>query len=428
MPAPPSRSRAVSLAPPTWVGKALLAIALLFLLQAAEAILLPLAVAILLTFLLFGPVRALTRLGVPPALGAALVVAALLGTIGFVGSTLAGPASEWWARAPANLQQVTQTIDRLRMAIPGLEPPRRRSRYAAPPPDPLKEKLASEGFTITRAVLSHFWHFVLAGGVTVIALYFLLASEYKLLSRTVQALPNRRTRVRVLAGVRQAQREVGQYLATTGLINIVLGLATGVVLDHLGLPNPLLWGALVAALNFVPYLGPMLVAGALLLAGILTYDRVLDMAWPALSFLALHAIESNFVTPMVVGRRLRLNPMAVFLSVMLWGWIWGVAGAFIAVPMLLAIRAACRRIRGAALVYSYLYDNAAVRPVSLSLLVAAKARRARQAARASASVVVPAPAMSAPAATTAMPASTSPPTPSAPASLPSSATTTSGPQ
>jgi predicted PurR-regulated permease PerM len=376
MPNTAPRPRAVTIAPPSWVGKALLTIALLFLLQAAKAILLPLAIALLLTFLLFGPVRALTRVGVPPALGAAIVVAALLGALGFVGSTLAGPAAEWWARAPANLQQVGQTIDRLRMAIPGLRPPH-HARWQAPPPDPLKEKLANEGFTITRAVLQHFWHFVLAGGVTVISLYFLLASEYKLLWRTVQLIPNRRTRVRVLAGVRQAQREVGQYLATAGLINIVLGLATGVVLDQLGLPNPLLWGALVAALNFVPYLGPLLVAGALLLAGILTYDRVVDMAWPALAFLALHAIESNFVTPMVVGRRLRLNPMAVFLSVMLWGWIWGLAGAFIAVPMLLAIRAACRRIPSARVAYGYLYDNATTMPVSLSHLVALKARRTR---------------------------------------------------
>ena len=366
-------TRATTAGIPSWVGKALLAIAAVFLLQTAQPVLLPLAVALLLTFLLFGPVRALTRLGLPPALGAAVVVAAALSALGFVGSTLAGPAAEWWERAPQNLQQIAQTVDRLRAAIPGLEPPRRQSRSAVQPADPVKERLASEGFTITRAVISHFWHFALAGGITVILTYFLLASEYQLLSRTVQAIPRQRTRAVVLAGVRQAQREVCQYLATTGLINVVLGLSTGIVLNQLGLPNPLLWGTMVAVLNFVPYLGPLLMAGMLGLAGIVTYGVAWKMLAPAAAFLALHAIESNLVTPFVVGRRLRLSPMAVFLSVVVWGWIWGVAGAFIAVPMLLAVRAACRRVRSWRMMYVYLNDPMEP-PASLRSLVRARIR------------------------------------------------------
>jgi len=366
---------------PSWVGKALLAIALVFLLQAAKPVLLPLTVALLLTFLLFGPVRALTRIGLPPALGAAIVVAALLAAIGFVGSMLAGPAAEWWDRAPQNLQQIAQKVDEVRASIPGLEPPRRVPRSATPPADPVKERLANEGFTFTRSVISHFWHFALAGGVTVILLYFMLASEYTLLTRTVQAIPRRRTRAVVLAGVRQAQREVGQYLATTGLINVVLGLCTGVVLDQLHMPNPLLWGSMVAALNFVPYIGPLLMSGMLLLGGIMTYGVAWKMAAPAAAFLTLHAIESNFVTPMVVGRRLRLNPMAVFLSVVVWGWIWGIAGGFIAVPMLLAVRAACRRVRSWRLLYTHLDDPSQPPHVSLRSLVRAKMRTPSSAAR-----------------------------------------------
>ncbi|MED5618956.1 AI-2E family transporter [Ideonella sp. BN130291] len=361
---------------PAWVGKALLAIAALFLLQAAKPVLLPLTIAVLLTFLLFGPVRALTRIGLPPALGAAIVVVTLLAALGVAASALAGPAADWWDRAPQNLQQITEAIDKLRASIPGLEPPRRPARSVAPPADPVKERLASEGFTMTRAVLTHFWRFALFGGVTVILLYFLLASEYHLLSRTVQAIPRRRTRAVVLAGVRQAQREVGQYLATAGLINICLGLLTGVVLARLGLANPLLWGTMVAVLNFVPYIGPLLMVGMLGLAGILTYGVSWAMLAPAGAFLGLHAIESNVVTPLVVGRRLRLNPMAVFLSVMIWGWIWGIAGAFIAVPMLLAIRSACRRVRKWRLLYGYLNDTLTP-PTSLRSLVQARIGRSR---------------------------------------------------
>jgi len=364
-PHPPEQRRAGL---QSWVGKALLAIAVLFLLQAAKAVLLPLTVALMLTFLLFGPVRGLTQLGVPPALGAALVVGALLGVLGIGASNLAEPAAAWWERAPSSLHQLTQAVDRLRTAIPGLEPPRKAPRSAVPPPDPVKEQLASQGVTMTRAVLSHMWHFVVAGAATVILLYFLLASEYRLLSRTVAAIPERRTRVVVLAGVRQAQREVGRYLATMSLINGVLGLASGVVMMQIGLPNPMLWGTLVALLNFVPYIGPLLLACMLLLAGTLTFGVALQMLAPAAAFLLLHALESNFVTPIVVGRRLSLSPMAVFLSVMVWGWLWGIAGAFIAVPMLLAIRAACRRMPRWRLLAAYLSETEAP-PASLRSLI-----------------------------------------------------------
>lgn len=363
---------------PAWVGKALLGIALIFLLQQAKPVLLPLTIALLLTFLLFGPVRALTRLGMPPALGSAVVVVALISLIGVLGSALAGPAAEWWDRAPQNLQQIVRTIDKVRTAIPGLEPPRRVARSPAPPADPVKEKLASEGFTFTRAIIGHFWHFALAAGIAVILLYFLLASEYYLLSKTVQAIPNRRKRAIVLGGLRQAQREVGQYLATTGLINAVLGLLTGVVLSQLGLQNPLLWGTMVAVLNFVPYIGPLIMSGLLVLAGIVSYGIAWKMLAPAGAFLALHAIESNLVTPLVVGRRLRLNPMAVFLSVIVWGWIWGVAGGFIAVPMLLVLRSACRRVPSWRLLHGYLTETEA-HPTSLRALVAARRKRAQPA-------------------------------------------------
>lgn len=356
---------------PSWVGKALLAIAAVFLLQAAKAVLMPLAVAILLTFVLFGPVRMLTRIGVPPALGAAIVVASVLGIVGVVASALAGPAFEWVERMPQNVRQLGEVVDEVRSNIPGMEPPPRRARSAQPPADPVKERLTNEGVTFTRAAVARFGAGALEAGMAVILLYFLLASEYQLLSRTVQAIPGRRQRAVVLAGVRQAQREVGQYLATTGLINIGLGLVTGFVMVQLGMPNPLLWGTIVAVLNFVPYIGPLVVASMLVLAGVLTFGVSWSMLAPAGAYLVLHGIESNFVTPLVVGRRLRLNPMAVFLSVMIWAWIWGVAGAFIAVPMLLAIRAACRRVPDWRLMYHYLNDSD-TRPASLRSLIATR--------------------------------------------------------
>lgn len=360
---------------PGWVGKGLLAIGLVFLLQAARPVLLPVTVAVILTFVLATPVRRLRRLGIPEVAGAALVVGMLLGAVGLTSTVLAGPAAEWWERAPTNLRQLMETFDRLRAELPLLAPPsaRRTPRNAPPPPDPVKERLASEGFAFTRIVMAQVVSFSVSASATVILLYFLLASEHWLLSRTVEAIPRRRTRALVLAGVRHAQVEIGRFLATMSLINIGLGCATGLALHAIGLPNPVLWAALAAVLNFVPYIGPLVMTALLLLAGVLSFGAAGMMVAPPAAFLLLHAIESNFVSPLIVGRRLALSPLSVFLSVMVWGWLWGIAGALIAVPILLGLRTVCRRSRRFKLLCVYL-DGGRTEPPSLRSLLRVKRR------------------------------------------------------
>ncbi|WP_119154879.1 AI-2E family transporter [Caldimonas tepidiphila] len=362
-------------APALWAARGLLLIAMIFLLQFAQSLLLPLVVAVILTFVLSEPVRRLRRLGIPEMVGAGLVVAALLGVVGLAGSALAGPAADWWQRAPSNLRQLVETFDRVRAELPLLAPPRKNPRSATPPPDPVKEKLASEGFALTRTVMTQVVTFAISAAATVILLYFLLASEHWLLSRTVEAIPRRRTRGIVLAGVRRAQREIGTFLATMSLINLGVGAATGVVMMSLGLPNPGLWAAMAGVMNFVPYLGPLIVLVLLLLAGVLTFGSFGMMVAPAAAFLLINVIEANFVTPMILGRRLSLSPLSVFLSVMVWGWLWGIAGALIAVPLLLGLRAVCRYWRRLKLLCVYLEGDRNEAP-SLKSLLRAKRRSA----------------------------------------------------
>ncbi len=177
-----------------------------------------------------------------------------------------------------------------------------------------------------------------------ILLYFLLASERWLVLRTVAAIRRPRARALVLAGVRQAQRDIGLFISTMSLVNVALGVATGLALWLIGLPNPVLWGTTTAVLAFIPYLGPLLITLLLLLAGSVTFGTGAAMLGPPAAFLVLHGIEANFLSPMIMGHRLRLRPVFVFLSVMVWGWLWGIAGAFLAVPLLLALRAVCKRL------------------------------------------------------------------------------------
>jgi predicted PurR-regulated permease PerM len=359
--------------------RTLLVIAIVLALKVASPLLLPIVAACVLTFALAPTVRALRRRGVPEALGAAMVVASLLAITLLVGSTLVGPASQWWERAPQTVAQVLAQIERLGASIMRRPQPSMSTRPNSPaaaasaaapaPSDPLKDKLATEGVSFTRVLIAHLLSFTLSAAATVILLYFLLASEHWMLSRSVEAIPRPRSRALVVAGVRAAEREIGRFVATLALINVGVAAITGFAVWLLGMPNPVLWGAVAGTLNFIPYFGPMVTVALLALAGTLSFDTASAMLAPALAYLFIHAIESNLVSPWFIGRRLTLAPLAVFLSVMFWGWLWGLAGAMLAVPVLVGVRSVCKRQRRLRLLGAYLEGDHRPVPSLHSLLM-----------------------------------------------------------
>jgi predicted PurR-regulated permease PerM len=345
-----------------WAVRGLFVIALVFALREAGALLAPVVIAVVLTFVLAPAVRWLRRRGVPEVTGAALLVLLLLGSVVPLVFGLAEPAAQWWEKAPTTVAQLLAQFDRMRAAVPGLAPPPppappplkptrgaaaavSASASAPAPADPVKERLASEGVALTGMLLGRSVAFSISAAATMILLYFLLASEHWMLSRCVEAIPQRRARALLLGGVRAAQREIGRYLFALGCINFGAGALTGLALWALGLPNPVLWAVVVAVLNFVPYLGPLTSMGLLLLAGLASFTELPAMLAPVGVFALIHAIESNLFSPWMVGRRLALSPISVFLSVMFWGWLWGMAGALIAVPVLIALHCWFRRHR-----------------------------------------------------------------------------------
>jgi predicted PurR-regulated permease PerM len=372
-----------------WGSRALtglFVIATLLLLKQASALLVPVTAALVLTFVFAPVVRLLSRYGVRETVGAGLVVAALLAVSSLLVSTLVEPASQWWDRAPTTMAQVMARFDRLRVALPMLgttvvvppppppaataRPASRRTAVAETPApavvaaDPLKEQLATEGVALTRAVVGRFVAFCVSAAATTVLLYFLLASEHWVVLRSVEAIPRRRTRALLLAGLRSVQREISHFLGALAVVNLGVGIAMALAAWWLGLPNPVLWGTIAGGLNFIPYLGPMIAAFLLLMAGMLTFDTLPQVIAPAAALLAIHATESNFISPFFVGKRLSLSPVSMCLSVMLWGWLWGLAGAVMAVPILVAVRAVCKRHRKLRLLNAYLEGN---RPESTTL-------------------------------------------------------------
>ncbi len=342
-----------------WVGRGLLFVAVVLMLEHARPVLLPIAIAAVFAFVLARPVRALRRKGVHEYVGSGLVILSVLAVVALLGLLVAAPAAAWWSRAPEIVHQLVEALQGWRDALfPYATPePLTRSPAAGPPPDPLNERLASEGWTFTRLAIGGTISFALSASATVILLYFLLASEHWLVERMVRTIRSSRTRALVLSGLRQAERDIGMFISTMSIINVLLGLATGCALALIGMPNPVLWGTTTAVLAFIPYIGPLLITVLLLLAGNVTYGAEIGMLAPPAVFLLIHGIEANFLSPMFMGHRLRLRPLFVFLSVILWGWLWGIAGAFLAVPMLLALRAACRRTAGMRTVCTFLQGD-----------------------------------------------------------------------
>lgn len=354
-----------------WALRGLFVLALVFAVREARPLLAPVLIAVLLTLALAPAVRWLRHRGVPEMLGALLLVLALLGSTVPLAMALARPAADWWEAAPTTVSQLLAELDKLRDAIPGLHPAAPRTGRAAQlaTPDPLKERLASEGVALTGLMLTRGLAIVVSFSATIILLYFLLASQHWVLRRVVEAVPRRRARGLLLGGLRAAQRDIGNWLVVVGLVNTTVGVITGAVLWAMGLPNPTLWAVVTAVFCFVPYIGPMAVSALLLLAGISTFDSAAQILSPVLAFAIIHGIESNVVTPLIVGRRLALSPVAVFLSVMFWGWLWGIAGALIAVPVLIALRSVCRRVRGLRLLRRFLEGEQHEGPPSLRSLM-----------------------------------------------------------
>ena len=380
--------------------KVLAFVALIFLLERAREVVLPVAIAIILTFLLAPLVRMLRNRGVNEAFGAAIVVFGLLFTLGFLGSRLVAPASEWVARAPRSVQQLIDSYERLRKSIPFMAPPEVALRPAvtvkgrpaaeivpapAPPTsDPFKDKITIEGIALTGSLIRQATWLLVSTVATIILLFFFLASERWLMARTVEAIPKRRARVALLGGFRAAQRDIARYLGTQAMINAGVGVATTLAMTAIGFPSPILWGVIIAVLGFIPYLGPSVSVALLLLAGTITYTTFGEIIAPAVAYALINVIESNFIAPWIVGRRLEMSPLFVFLAVMVCAWMWGIAGAFLAVPLLVIIRSAARRSKNLRLWCVYLDRGRPELPTMRSLLGIGLRRRRRRASEASA--------------------------------------------
>jgi predicted PurR-regulated permease PerM len=167
-------------------------------------------------------------------------------------------------------------------------------------------------------------------------------------------MPSRRDKEETVKLSRDMEQTISTYLFTITLINMALALIIALAMSLVGMPNPPLWGAVAGILNFIPYFGPFVMTLVMVLAGLLSFESTGHALLPALIYLSVHATESNLITPAILGRRLTLSPVAIFISIMFWTWLWGMPGALLSVPLLMTFRIICDHVKPLAPVGEFL--------------------------------------------------------------------------
>lgn len=323
---------------------AILALLVLYACAIAAVLVVPLLFAMLLSLMLSPAVRFLCGWRLPRVLAATLVMTVALTAVGFLLASLVGPARAW-------ADQVPTSISRMEHALHDLRLPLRQATEAG-------EKLANitdidgEGELprVVQAGPSRMTQMLqstpgVLGSVvaTLILVFIFLLRGDGLLRKLVELAPALHLKKDIVIATRSAQHELSTYIITIALINAVLGLLLALVLWWLGVADPLLWGGVAGILNFVPYVGPLLVIGLLTVVGFGQFTTViLALAVPA-SFAILKSFE-EVITPTIVGKRLDLDPIVVFLALMLCGWLWGPTGLLLAMPLLTCLRIIAERI------------------------------------------------------------------------------------
>mgnify|MGYP001812463783 FL=1 len=317
------------------VQMSLLALAILYTMYFASALIVPIIAALLLYQLLHRPVRALSRIGVPLSASSALVLAGLLALLATGAHFLAEPAEQWLREAPTSLgelrrelQRTAGTLDELREL--GEEIDELATMGESDPSIPMVQIRPPGHLQAVTGSLPG----AVAGALLAFVTCFFLLIQGESLARAIVVLgPTRVSRRRISNIMRGVTAQVSTYLRTVTIINIGLGVVVALIMYGLGVPHPALWGALAGVLNFAPYVGPAVNAFILVVVGLTAFDTLAQALIVPAAYVLASTFEGMVVTPLILGRRVRIGSLWVFLSVVFWGWMWGAIGALMAVPL-----------------------------------------------------------------------------------------------
>ncbi len=329
----------------TFLQFGIFTILLFYTLYFTGEVVLPIIFAMILYLVLQPAMRAFMRAHIPQALASILVICILFGAVGGLGFMLASPAASWVAKGPSSLAQLESRLFFIKQPMAQLQSATKQVEKIA------EGTGTNDGLNVTVAgpglgsfLISGTRSLLVGLGTTIILLFFLLMSGDLFLRRFVEILPTLSDKKQAVEIAREVENSISGYLATISLMNLLVGVATGLATYLLGMSDPVLWGALAFTLNFIPILGPLCGIAILFLAGLLTFGSIWHSLLPAGVYLAIHVLEGETLTPMLLARRFVLNPVLVIVSLLFWYWMWGVPGALIAVPMLATVKIVCDRV------------------------------------------------------------------------------------
>ena len=313
----------------------------------ASGLLIPLTFALLLYLTMRPLVTRLRHWGLSPWLAAGAIMLSLAAAVGLVAFLILQPAQYWLSAGPENFKEVggklkslTRPLDVVDNVEEQLDQLTREQEKAEDAP--VQVQVTSPTFMDRETALSHTWQAALFLGGIGLVTFFLLATGDELLKRLLRAMPSFGDRKKALSIIIDVQEAVGHYLAQITLINFCLGCAVGAMAYLMGMPTPLLWGVIAMTFNFIPYLGALAGVTIFFVAAAMEFE----LGYAALVaglYLSFTTIEGNLITPTLLGRSLEVEPVVVLIAISVWGFLWGLPGVIMAVPLLVAIRLVCVR-------------------------------------------------------------------------------------
>lgn len=308
----------------------------------------PVILAFLLSTTLAPVVRALSKWHIPPALAASLLIAVSASVFILLGYITSGPIAAMIADAPQIGHTLKLKLIGLRQSLAGaLEATSQLENVTS---DMNNDATAQKVVVAQPGILSRAAGNLISAGTTIAITFvlslFLLASGNLFYQKIVQSFSRLSDKKKVLRIVYNIEGEISRYLLTITIINIMVGVFIGCGLWLIGIENPLVWGVLAFLLNYLPYIGALISIVLVGIISIVTFDNLLySLLAPGL-ILFSHVAEGQFLTPMLVGRRMELNAVAVFISISFWSWLWGFIGALMAVPILVVIKVIADHVDG----------------------------------------------------------------------------------
>jgi predicted PurR-regulated permease PerM len=316
-----------------------LIVALPFALRAGAELFMPVTAAMVVAIALVPLLEWFERRGIPSKPAALLCLLVFIFLALFALGSIVIPASDWVAQVPTKIDKIRAALEPVLDIYKNLDRfiDRMTSQIAIAPRGGSTVRIETPNSMLGLLTASA-PHLLIQLFFALLVIFFFLAGWTTMRKKTIVSRGSFEGALTTARVIQQVVDATSTYIGTITVINVTLGAITAAILWQLGMDSPVMWGGIVAVLNYIPYLGPIASAFLLFLGGLMVFPDAWAALLPPTIFVGLHMIEANLITPMIVGKRLTINPLAILVALSFWSWVWGTTGALLAVPLLIIMK------------------------------------------------------------------------------------------